>query len=270
MIRIDRGLEPPELVDVQKQELERVRTIGKPTSDDIGSKYRTFATHIREAQKSKCCYCEVHVQTRYNDVEHFRPKARADRRPGSPARHGYWWLAWTWSNLLFACPGCNRSGKNDRFPLDRESVALVPEEEPPGRERPLLIDPAEENGICSIQFVPVELSGGTLQWLPEPRNGSQRGRYTIDVLGLGRDELLDLYSYHAQRVELIIKDIECAMQSLDGEKVEREWHRAMRELEPYNEFVALTHDMLVQAFPAEVREHWDLTFQSQVSDYVLV
>lgn len=40
----------------------------------------------------KCCYCEAKIAHPYNDVEHVRPKARADRRPGSVATHGYWWL----------------------------------------------------------------------------------------------------------------------------------------------------------------------------------
>lgn len=42
--------------------------------------------HPRGArQHHKCCYCEHKIKERHNDVEHHRPKGRADRRPGSIA-----------------------------------------------------------------------------------------------------------------------------------------------------------------------------------------
>ncbi|HMY18924.1 MAG TPA: hypothetical protein PKA58_21505, partial [Polyangium sp.] len=70
--------------------------------------------------------------------EHYRPKAEADRRPGSHETHGYHWLAFTWSNLYFSCPDCNRSYKRTRFPLEHGSIALKTRKRPPGQEIPLL------------------------------------------------------------------------------------------------------------------------------------
>ncbi len=260
MIHIHRGSEPPGLAPVRTQEIARLRQIPSPTSDEVGRKYRAFAGVLRQAQHYKCCYCEAYVQEGFNDVEHYRPKARADRRPGSKDVHGYWWLAWTWDNLLFSCPGCNRSGKNDRFPLAAGSVALVAEELPPGREKPLLIDPAAPEGgrVAMIRFVTVRLPNGDERWIPEARGGEERGRATIDVLALDRDELLDLYEVHYQRLEPMVADIRVAMNANDRQMVKREWQRAMRELRPFCEFIGLTHDIFDQCFPAELRARWDL------------
>jgi hypothetical protein len=89
----------------------------------------------------------------FNDVEHYRPKTSADRLPGSTATHGYWWLAYTWDNLLFACPSCNRSNKNDLFPLEHGSTPLHDPDDAPGGERPLLLHPRQDNGVEHIEFV---------------------------------------------------------------------------------------------------------------------
>jgi hypothetical protein len=39
------------------------------------------------------------------------------------------------------------------FPLEAGSVPLLPEEQPPGKELPTLIDPCGEDPVESIQFV---------------------------------------------------------------------------------------------------------------------
>jgi len=155
MIRIDRRHEPAVLATERGTELPRVRAIAitrSPTADDIGTSYKPAAVvrALQDAQHNKCCYCERFVEDKYHDVEHWRPKARADRTHGA-IDPGYWWLAWTWSNLLFSCNNCNRPnrdvdgrlvGKGDRFPLAEGSIPLVAELAAPGRELPLLLDPA--------------------------------------------------------------------------------------------------------------------------------
>ena len=59
----------------------------------------------------KCAFCEQRVE-RF-DVEHFRPKSI------------YFWLAYSWDNLLYACPGCNGS-KSDNFEIDGQRADQVP------------------------------------------------------------------------------------------------------------------------------------------------
>lgn len=136
MIPIMRGDEPPELGIVRQTKLEQLRNLGRAiVSDDIDG-YRVVSCQLWKVQHFKCCYCEHKVTMRYNDVEHYRPKARADRRPGCTRPDGYWWLAYSWQNLLYACATCNRSSKNDSFPLEIGSVSLVAETVPPGRTPP--------------------------------------------------------------------------------------------------------------------------------------
>jgi uncharacterized protein (TIGR02646 family) len=107
MIRITRGPEPANLVTIRNAQLAVLRTLGRePTSKEING-YSVVAEDLWKAQHHKCCYCEQRIPKGFNDVEHYRPKAVAARQPGSNDTHGYWWLAFTWENLLFACPACN-------------------------------------------------------------------------------------------------------------------------------------------------------------------
>lgn len=215
MIRIDRG-QPDEgsatgLAALEARALAEMRRIvatenREPTSDDIdGFDYKIAGDLLWRRQGRKCAYCEHSEQRKRNDVEHFRPKTRANRGLFHPERHGYWWLAWRWGNLLFACRNCNQTqgagrGKLDSFPLDATSGVLVAEDDPYGAqratERPLIIDPSEESGIDHIEFRRVELVGKPSQWRPFARNGSLRGDMTIWLLGLDRDDLLDDYNGH--------------------------------------------------------------------------
>jgi len=67
---------------------------------------------MREAHY-KCAYCEKLTdktdnqikESSFADVEHYRPKSL------------YWWLAYCYENYLYACEICNRTYKNDKFPI---------------------------------------------------------------------------------------------------------------------------------------------------------
>lgn len=206
MIRVRRGREPAAVGAARLTHLPRIRRIAcarAPTSREING-YDIAAEVLWHRQFHKCCYCETRLHCVYNDVEHYRPKARGDRRPGSSFTHGYWWLAWNWSNMLFACANCNRSGKNDSFPLKSGSGVLHPEADPPGGEVPLLLDPAgRTNPATHIQFKyePVDPRlGGPPQWCARPRGASERGDATINVLRLNHSNLLDMRRDHVETV----------------------------------------------------------------------
>jgi uncharacterized protein (TIGR02646 family) len=261
MIRFDRGPEPAALAALRDAELARIRALGRaPTSTDIGTRYKAVHDALWRAQAYKCGYCETREQSKRNDVEHYRPKARAHRAPGSAATHGYWWLAWTWENLLFACRNCNQSpAKLDKFPLDAGSTALVAEEVPPGGERPLLIDPATEDAIAHIQFVP-ETTTGRTRWRPRARGGSTRGAKTIEVCMLDRSDLLDLYTDHvSQNVEPAIADLRAAMTRGDEAAVHAFWARTTGKLLARTQvYVNLSYDALDHFVPAAERARWKL------------
>ncbi len=266
MILIDRAVdEPQKLADVRRIELSRVQSVaatGRPTQNDIGEKYQVVKDEVWTAQHYKCAFCECQEQRKRNDVEHFRPKTRAIRNPGSSDDHGYWWLAWTWDNLLFSCRNCNQAPyKLDKFPLDYGSEALVAEQLPPGKERPLLIDPAEANGIDHIQFRPVKV-GNREDWTPFSRNGSVRGGKTIEICGLDRPDLITLYNTHVTvDVRREVGVVEEAIRAEDPDLTEiwEAWEcTQIRLLSETQKFIALSYDALDHYVPLDVRRKWNL------------
>lgn len=208
----------------------------------------------------KCCYCESKEQSKRNDVEHYRPAGRAVRSPGSAATHGYWWLAFTWENLLFSCRNCNQSpAKLDKFPLDTGSEALIAEQAPPGKEKPLLIDPGVETGVDAIEFVPVSRPTGT-QWMPRARAGNTRGDHSVRVCMLDRPDLLTLYADHLALN--VTPDVDAFVALLPGApaaSIVAAWHRlCARHLNAAQVFVGLVRDYIAHRVPIGVRQTYGL------------
>lgn len=245
MIFVKRGKVPPNLKKVRDDELALLRAIALQraiVSKDIKKeKYQAYSKKLFDAQHTKCCYCELIETNGFNDVEHFRPKGRADRSPGSTENHGYWWLAYTWENLLFACATCNRSNKNDQFPL-ADAHTLQAEEQPPGEEKPLLLDPASTS-INPVAHIVHVLRGSN--WHAEPRNNSLLGLKTIEVCDLDRSELVELRSNHVKlNVKGHVDAIERLMQLNEPANLLYEFERALGLLEPQHAHMALNYDAL--------------------------
>jgi hypothetical protein len=100
----------------------------------------------------------------------------------------YWWLAWTWENLLLACPGCN-TVKANYFPV--RGRALAPMEFDLSREEPLLIDPCRDDPLDHIVWAPKNPGAAPedWEWKPESVN-SARGAITIQALRIDRREII--------------------------------------------------------------------------------
>ena len=152
---------------------------------------------LRAAQNNKCCYCEGFFAGHASgDVEHFRPKTCFQQAKTTPMEYpGYYWLAYTWSNLYYACELCNRVGKRNLFPL---------------------VDPSKRNrsGNDSYVEVPEILDPGGTE---DPRdhirfNGpavegvTDTGRKTIRALGLDRGDLTTSRLQHFKLLDAL-KDI---------------------------------------------------------------
>ena len=201
-------------------------------------------------QHRKCCYCEkLEEQAKYRDVEHFRPKS------------SYWWLAWSWDNLLFSCIDCNREWKRDQFPLAAGDQPLAAETHPPGNERPLVLDPCDPSmePTTEIEFRR-ERYNGRERWVP--RGLTERGRKTVEVCGLDRPSLLDLYDMHVMNL-VRPRTAPCLEATHGGEDaaraVVRAWRTATRALlAPRMQFWALSFDALKVLVSAEVRARYGL------------
>jgi uncharacterized protein (TIGR02646 family) len=244
-------------------EVERVRVGGaasmerRPNGKDIGTRYREIKPALARVQFGKCCYCEKFVESSQSDVEHFRPKARAKRGPGFPD-DGYWWLAWHWDNLLFACVNCNRDGKGDHFPLHPASTCLAVGALPPGSEQPMLVDPLRESPVQFIQFRPGPPRPKPGLWLPVARNGDARGNETIRRLKLDRPELLDQYRRHV--ITTIMPEL-AKLRAAEGDAraFTYQWRSTLRALlSPSVHFNALSYDVLVEKASVERRRELGL------------
>jgi 5-methylcytosine-specific restriction endonuclease McrA len=248
VIQISRGAEPAELRSIRTVKLAHLRGLGRPPQSDEIEGYRIVATHLWRAQHFKCCYCEQKIKMGFNDVEHYRPKASANRLPGCSLGHGYWWLAFTWENLLFACPACNRSAKNNRFPLNHGSISLLAEEPTPGRENPLLIDPSSTiNPVEHIEFVQMTIgaAGSAVQWRARPRNGSLLGNFTIVICDLNNNELLDLRDDHFDNVIAPqVNALNYRLLQSQPKLIEEEFEKAIHLLAPRSAYVAFNYDAL--------------------------
>lgn len=135
---------------------------------------------LKRMQVGKCAFCESKIDhVAHGDVEHFRPKAGVSEGH-SLTRPGYYWLAYEWSNLFFACQLCNQAFKKNLFPLEDPSRRARSHRDELAAEAPLLIDPAREDPEEHLAFA---------SWTPVPRDESPKGKATIESLGLDRVEL---------------------------------------------------------------------------------
>ena len=137
--------------DKTKQKLEELCATGKyiDTSkfndvykaDDVKQK-------LENIYHNKCVYCETISSSHH--IEHFRHKSH------------YYWLAYSWDNLLLACSGCNQN-KGSKFDLVDENKRIKSHPDDLSNqhnlsikynklENPLFINPKYENPELLIKF----------------------------------------------------------------------------------------------------------------------
>ena len=195
MIRLHRPNDPPQALLARGQaatQQDCAAYLQDPTAYDSGSlKFRFIASIFRSTkvkdilqkqQHNKCCYCEAkHSVTSAARIDHFRPKSAVRQCKGSTRVYpGYYWLAYSWNNLLLACEECNMR-KSDYFPLQQPKQRARSHLDPLDREAPLLLNPyVEPNPAKHLTF-----DGSAC------RPQTERGRVTIAALGLNRPELQD-------------------------------------------------------------------------------
>jgi len=158
---------------------------------------------LNDVFHQKCAYCEGKISAHVTlDVEHYRPKKQLTEKR-TPVNHcGYFWLAYEWYNLLLACRNCNSahsnnvSGKSCNHPGKANEFTIKgkrvnnPNSDPIywqqelQNEQPLLLNPYFDN--------PEEHIGFEENGFAYAKNGSERGRETIDVCDLNRPKLVEV------------------------------------------------------------------------------
>ena len=169
-----------------------------PESDHFKNLWSDYKHIFRQAQfGGKCAFCESRIGAgQAGDVEHYRPKTAlreplepgnrddtagrpSGRKHGPKSRPGYWWLAYEWSNYLFACAHCNRAWKRNSFPVRGERRSMEPGVE--AEEEPLILNPFFTDPDPHLRFDEFgQVTGVT-----------EEGRITVDRLGLDRQSLID-------------------------------------------------------------------------------
>lgn len=173
-----------------------------------------------KSQQKKCCYCERKRDAkREPDIEHYRPKTKVE----GVGRPGYWWLAYSWENLLFCCKACNQT-KLAKFPLMGGRRARKSTDDL-GEESPVVPNPETEDPEELIsydwEFGPPEMA------YPVGKDSAGRGRRAIEVLGLRRTELAE----ERGRLLLSLRGIAGKMQAALHYERPRLQQRAAREIE---------------------------------------
>ncbi len=132
---------------------------------------------LEACHHGKCCYCETLIPKPYahSHVEHWRPKSSSRQaRDQESIWPGYYWLAYSWDNLLLSCAFCNSSNKSDLFPLEEPAVRARHHGMRVEDETPTILKPdGDKDPLDHVTFhmeVPVGLT--------------PLGLKTIEVLGL--------------------------------------------------------------------------------------
>jgi len=149
-------------------------------------KMKDLKKALEKHYHSKCAYCEQYSE-RW-DVEHYRPKSV------------YYWLAYSWDNLLYACPTCNQNHKRDAFNIQSPTISFFLPEDLPHihslsqkyhqEEQPYLLYPEIDNPELVLEF---NQNGHVF-------SKDERGKYTIETCGLDRPSLND------RRKQLVMDD----------------------------------------------------------------
>jgi len=151
---------------------------------------------------NKCAFCQDTLLNSPKHIEHYRPKNKNVDWKKCCANTSYFWLAFSWDNLLLACGSCNSSkgscfdidgtradynNKYKNYSLD-ELQSIIKELDIV--EKPLLVNPEQEEQYFFDEHLIFTCSGKIL-------SNNIRLRYTIRICNLNRDELVKL------RLELI-------------------------------------------------------------------
>ena len=269
MISFNRGPEPASLSEARRKK-RPVASAALALHGDGSEEFRRSlggyqTTGVKktlyDAQRKKCAWCERRTDYSSNPIEHYRPKKgawrhlRGDETTLEDPLH-YWWLTWSWDNLLFSCVRCNDRGhKANYFPLlgtacepwrgrgCEPSLAL---------EHPSLLDPSRGGFLDHVRW---RASGRRLprqlwQWTPVAL--TDPGEATIQVLKL--DELADDVQSHLNVAVLpSIEEIEQHLKAERFDDARRRWGRVCELLDPRESLTCATWCALEQWMPAAKR-----------------
>lgn len=201
-----KGIYPEESSATHSKRMSIINTSNYPSNNSATDKrYKTddIIQKLNDIYHKKCAFCEQRVEQTH--VEHYRPKKGYIHKNGQQ-HNGYYWLSFSWDNLLIACPNCN-SKKGTHFDILGTRATFVNNEFNITNinslsstydllELPLMINPEKEDPESHISF---DKSGNIF-------SVDRRYIYTIEKCNLKRNYLCD---YRRE----ILKDFESKVRS---------------------------------------------------------
>jgi len=161
-----------------RKRLEVIENRSYDDSFDGRYKLEDIKESLNSIYHHKCAFCEQRVEQ--IQVEHYRPKKT------------YYWLAFSWDNLLLACQTCNIA-KGSQFSIDGPMVNFIVNDENINQinsfsssydetERPLTVNPEVIEPEGKIEFS----KDGKIN------SNDKRFKHTIEkACKLNRKDLLD-------------------------------------------------------------------------------
>jgi hypothetical protein len=258
---------PPLLVSQQaKDDIEKIAKKDASVSildkiykgeykDAEGKSQSQVRDYLNKYYHRKCAYCE---QTCKAEIEHYRPKKGVIE---DNTHDGYYWLCYTWSNLLPSCRYCNtEGGKGNKFPIINaakrvkspsfnssklDQTKCQARKSPLIDEEPFLIHPEVDNDpefFFSFK-ISDDKNGMTIIGI----DTYQRGTKTIDICNLNRNDLrqnrLEAVCFHMKQKIKIIFDLN-ATNVIPNNIVGDALIEVYKELEKESKNELLTHTLL--------------------------
>ncbi len=155
---------------------------------ELKSTLAALLVELRRMCLEKCAYCETPLSRGSPVVGVFRPYEGVDESSGEYLGDHYWMQAFHWLNYLASCHLCARN-KGRRFPVAGPRAAASATGAALLAEQPALLDPCADVPDEHLVFMPDGRVAGR----------TERGRQTIEILGLGRSDLVKARAEEAQR-----------------------------------------------------------------------
>ena len=192
-------------------------------------------TFLYQSQYGKCCYCERKRDQTETDVEHFRPKATVKE---NKKHSGYWWLAYSWDNLLISCKKCNNH-KGTNFPLKDESKRAFSNKDNIKKEEPVLINPLTENPEIFIEYdIPEDNKDDPLMIKAKAIGKCEKGDKTINELtGINDRELLLERAENFRNCHILYKYFLALKNSFEAKK--EIYKEVKKKMDSSNQFAGL-------------------------------
>ncbi|CAA6815969.1 MAG: TIGR02646 family protein [uncultured Sulfurovum sp.] len=186
MIKVYKDLDniPYSLLD-EKTEEKRTRCIDAKSYDKkLNKRYKQNDTKevLRQIYKNKCAFCEQEIFQSTNNkmrdntstVEHYRPKGK------------YYWLAFSWDNLLWCCNGCNKH-KDENFEVLNSKVEYDERFRESIHSSTMLYNTREKPKIINVELENIVKEIGFKDGIIE--SADERVKYTILTCKIDRPAL---------------------------------------------------------------------------------